>query len=51
MECTDKQLAGQLAQIIARKKAGAFLEKWEKEKPPFWRTLRNNAFKLLTPYY
>ena len=51
MECTDKQLAGQLAQIIARKKAGAFLEKWEKEKPPFWRTLRDNAFKLLTPYY
>lgn len=51
MECTDKHLAEKLAQIIVRKKAGAFQEKWDKEKPPFWRTLRDNAFKLLTPYY
>ena len=52
MECLDKQLAREVGKIIARKKANATAEKWDKNiRPPLWRTLADNALRLLTPYY
>lgn len=52
MECMDKQLAREVNQIIAHKKATAVSEKWDKNaKPSLWRTLADNTLRLLTPYY
>jgi len=50
IECLDPQLARQVHSIIERKKQGAQLVSYEKQ-PPLLRTLRDNLFRLLTPYY
>ena len=49
MECLDKQLAAEIDKIISHKKANAHLEK--KLPPSLLRTLVDNTFRLLTPYY
>lgn len=52
LECVDKNLAAEVEKIIAHKKSISHSEKWDKNaRPPLWRTLTDNAFKLLTPYY
>lgn len=52
MECFDTQLAEKINKIIRHKKEGALSVKREKQaEHKFWYRLRNNAFRLLTPYY
>lgn len=52
MECFDADLAARLNKIIRHKKDRAHAVKRETyAHKPFWPTLRNNAFRLLTPYY
>lgn len=50
IECFDADLAAQVHQIIEHKKQGAI----HLQMPfhtPLWKALRNNTFRLLTPYY
>ncbi len=52
LECMDKQLARQVGKIIADKKAIAQPEKWDPSvRPSLRQTLKDNALRLLTPYY
>ena len=52
LECMDKELAQQVGQIIAHKKARAHSERLEDHlHPTLWRTLKDNTLRLLTPYY
>ena len=52
MECFDPALAKQVRQVIEHKKQKAVCVPYEKHlHPPLLRTLRDNAFRLLTPYY
>ncbi len=52
MECFDPSLAKQVRQVIEHKKQKAVCVPYEKHlHPPLLRTLRDNAFRLLTPYY
>ncbi len=51
MECFDPELAKQVRQIIEQKKAQAQPVHYRHMRPPLLRTLRNNALRLLTPYY
>lgn len=51
MECYDLELAKQVRKIIEDKKAKATPVQYQHMRPPILRTLRNNALRLLTPYY
>ena len=52
MECFDSALAKKVRTIIEAKKQKAVRVSYEKHlRPPLFRTLRDNAFRLLTPYY
>ncbi len=52
MECFDPALAKQVRQVIEHKKQKSVRVPYEKHlRPPLLRTLRDNAFRLLTPYY
>lgn len=52
MECFDPALAKQVRQVIEHKKQKSVRVPYEKHlHPPLLRTLRDNAFRLLTPYY
>ena len=48
----DPALAKQVRQVIEHKKQKSVRVPYEKHlRPPLLRTLRDNAFRLLTPYY
>ena len=52
MECFHPALAKQVRQVIEHKKQKSVRVPYEKHlRPPLLRTLRDNAFRLLTPYY
>ena len=52
VECFDPALAGQVHAIIEAKKRRAVAVPFDPHiKPALWATLRNNALRLLTPYY
>lgn len=52
MECFDPELAAQVRKIIEQKKKRARAVQYDKRaKAPLWQTLRDNALRLLTPYY
>lgn len=52
LECVDKNLAADVEKIIEHKKSISHGEKLADHlRPPFWRKITDNAFRLLTPYY
>lgn len=52
MECFDPALAQKVRAIIEHKKKRSAPVPYDRHlHPPLLRTLRNNAFRLLTPYY
>ncbi len=52
LECFDPHLAKQLHHLVEQKKKQAVCVDKEIYHPlSLWNTLRNNAFRLLTPYY
>lgn len=52
MECFDPALAKKVREIIEHKKKRSTAVAYDRHlHPPLTRTLRNNAFRLLTPYY
>ncbi|MBR3603129.1 MAG: PLDc N-terminal domain-containing protein [Elusimicrobiaceae bacterium] len=52
MECFDPMLAKQVQHIVeAKKKKARLLSKTHYIQLTWWKQLRNNAFRLLTPYY
>ena len=52
IECFDPKLAQQVRGIIEnKKKKSALVSKEDYQNLTWWRRLRNNAFRLLTPYY
>lgn len=52
MECFDPALAKKVRDIIEHKKKRSVPVPYERHlRPPLLRTLRDNAFRLLTPYY
>ena len=52
IECFDPELAQQVRRIIEHKQSKSVLLHYQGHMhPPLLRTLRNNAMRLLTPYY
>ena len=52
LECLGPGPAAQTLKIIHAKKQNAKAEVLNPhQRPPMWKLIRNNAFKLLTPYY